>query len=296
MKDISEVLYRVMAASMRAVRAGQEDRVISVSYKSDKTLLTEVDKASESAGLKLLFSELSVDFGVQTEERGTVRFGNFRVLFDPLDGTKPFSVGASTSTIILGVTDALTGFVTYCLVGEPASGRVWMCKTGNGTHLMRYDFAFNYYKHGETSKCVVLPPQENASGSTVFIDLYPGFTRQGRTIMSDVECRNLFQRLFCPCGVSMLGSNGLHHALVANGGRGIIGAITTAVGGPWDVCPVLLVLESGGFANAFRVSNDGNLIECNPLKVDSYDILITATSRSNLEFLISTLFAVKNQV
>jgi fructose-1,6-bisphosphatase/inositol monophosphatase family enzyme len=126
--------------------------------------------------------------------------------------------------------------------------------------------------------------------STVYLDLYPGFTRDGCKTLSTQEQSKLFSMIHgSVSAVSMLGSNGLHHALVANGGKGVAGAITTALGGPWDVAPVALVLASGGAARAFSRGEDGIWVDRDPRDVYSYDFLVTGNSTATVEKLSQIL-------
>lgn len=56
-----------------------------------------------------------------------------------------------------------------------------------------------------------------------------------KQILNTKNQQALFASLIPVCKIQMPGSNGLNHALVANGGAYAAGAITTAIGGPWDV-------------------------------------------------------------
>jgi fructose-1,6-bisphosphatase/inositol monophosphatase family enzyme len=95
--------------------------------------------------------------------------------------------------------------------------------------------------------------------------------------MSDAVYGLLFARLFGLYKVQ-IGPNGINHVLVALGRRGVVGSITTALGGPWDVAPVLLILEAGGFAMGYW---NGKPVD--PVLVMKYNMLVTAASESELE-------------
>jgi len=79
----------------------------------------------------------------------------------------------------------------------------------------------------------------------------------------------------------------------------VAGSITTAIGGPWDVCGVKLVLNAGGAARAFavfeeRVETTGHppalvLEPRNPLDVMSYDILVCGNSCETVDSLVECL-------
>jgi fructose-1,6-bisphosphatase/inositol monophosphatase family enzyme len=124
----------------------------------------------------------------------------------------------------------------------------------------------------------------------VYLDCYAGFTKQDAQVLTDTECGTLMGSVFGNgTVVQMMGSNGLHHALVANGSEGVAGAITTAIGGPWDVSPVLLVLEAGGAARAFAVDTKGKFVEKNPLQTASYHFLVTGHDQTMVDCLSNKL-------
>jgi len=287
---IIDAMLNAVVASMKVVRQKQGGG-IKAEVKRDKSLLTATDKESESAGVAALLESLSGEIGIQAEERGKVRAGNGKVLFDPLDGTKPFVIGALTSTVIAAFYDETKKQVTACVVGEPASGRVWVAEAEKGAHMRKFDFATEQL--GPEVPVRVAPQLPLQSGATVFLDLYPGFTRKDCRVFSNEESAKLFAALFGKYGVTMLGSNGIHHALVANGAEGVAGAITTAIGGPWDVAPALLVLLAGGFARAFSVESDGSLKEQDPLDVFSYHFLVTGNTKETVDELSAALLSVR---
>ena len=78
----------------------------------------------------------------------------------------------------------------------------------------------------------------------------------------------------------LAGSNGLHHALVANGGFGARAAVTTALGGGWDAAAGFLVHKAGG-----RVLGYKNGVLINGLSVMKGDIFISANSQASAEVL-----------
>lgn len=86
------------------------------------------------------------------------------------------------------------------------------------------------------------------------------------------------------------GSNGVHHAIVANGNDTVVGAITTAQGGPWDCGGALTVLGAGGAAKGLRVTSDRWFEECDPLNPLDYDILVVANSDDTLDRLVHALY------
>jgi fructose-1,6-bisphosphatase/inositol monophosphatase family enzyme len=79
--------------------------------------------------------------------------------------------------------------------------------------------------------------------------------------------------------LSMPVSNGLNHALVANGGFGARAAVTTALGGPWDAAGVFLVQKAGGAVLGFK---NGVRLESG-LSVGRGDVFISANSPASAE-------------
>ncbi|KKU68821.1 MAG: hypothetical protein UX89_C0001G0012 [Parcubacteria group bacterium GW2011_GWA2_47_16] len=287
-----EVLLAALVASMKVVRKNQGIGNHEVEVKRDNSLRTITDRESEQAMLDVIIPRLSGGVGVQVEEKGMIRVGNggLKILGDALDGTITFVRGALGSTVIIAVYDGVAKRVTLCLVGEPASGRVWVAEADKGTRVRKFDFATEQF--GPEVPVHVAEPLPLGSGATVFLDLYPGFTRKDARVFSVEECVRLFRKIFGKYGVTMLGSNGIHHALVANGAEGVAGAITTAIGGPWDVAPALLVLQAGGFARAFSVEPDGSLKEQDPLDVFSYHFLVTGNTQATVDELSEALLTV----
>lgn len=287
--DILPILLDALEASMEVVGTYQGGHLPSdIEHKADNTIVTVADKASESAAAAILQERLT-GFDFHFEERGQV--GNaesrYSVWVDPLDGTAPFANGANTSTVIIAVNDNERKRVTHCLVGEPGvTGKIWYAIEGQGTEIIdRLDFSDQ--DHPARVWDGTLNPK-----SGVLLDLYPDFRGKGYEALSNEEQHKLFSLLFGKAQIRMLGSNGYHHALVANGGEGMAGAITVAYGGPWDCAPVLLVLEAGGAARAF--STDGQyFIEQHPLDVMSYRFLVTGNNQETVDTLSTALFELR---
>lgn len=263
-------LYAAVFASMEKVAQGQwRDRLST--EKSDGTLVTAIDLESEAAAM-LYLQEIGLD--IWPEEVG--HSGDFKtdevILYDPLDGTAPFTNGAMSSTVSAAIYDHKRKVVTACVVGEPVSGRVWCAVSGSGVWRMdsRHCFVDDVLKSALVRKvsASVMSPK-----STVYLDLSPGFKKgNGYPDIPSEVWGQFFPKVFSCSRVNMFGTNCGHHALVANGDEGAVGAVTTALGGPWDVAPVMLVLEAGGQARAFS-TKDGQLTEVSPLAVSDYNLV-----------------------
>lgn len=279
MNEIITAMRNAVKASMVVVQQAQNRQAqvqLGIEQKSDGTIVTNVDKTSETAALGCLDGIL-----VQAEEGGVVRGlmgvhnSRYAVRLDPLDGTAPFTNGASTSTVIAALFDQEEEKVVGVIVGEPATGRIW-----------------------ETFPNQLIKTRvwigEMGPKTVVYTDFYPNFSRKGCRTLDNCEQGDLFARLFGNAMVNMMGSNGLHHALVANGGQNVTGAITTAIGGPWDVAPVKLVLDAGGAARAFSRPESGEWIERDPLAIDTYDFLVTGNSQVTVDKLSEILTTLPN--
>jgi hypothetical protein len=77
----------------------------------------------------------------------------------------------------------------------------------------------------------------------------------------------------------------------------IAASVTLAVGGPWDLLGVLLVLNGGGVAQGYRVVRDEQnrfvgLQRVDPLDILRYDVLITANNADTLATVEAQLLAV----
>ena len=269
-----EASMRAVQASMEVVK-GYQLRESPVGFseikEGDKTLKTIVDELSEFA-TKCIMGDAFPDARFHVEEAGHTKGSlDISILIDGLDGTRAFVNGLVTSTVIIGAYDHIKKQVVGCTIGEPISGRVW-----------------------QACESVVVPDFGVWQGpldeqATVLFDVSHGFNRGNRKIFTDSKVAYLFGNLAHRCKVLMPGSNGLHQALVAHGAEYMAGSITTAIGGPWDVCGVLLVLEAGGVACAFRMLRNSKMVMVDPLDVMSYDLLVCANNQSTLDVLVDCL-------
>lgn len=290
---------KFMRAGINAIRKSMDiiapyltkDKTIGESKikEEDKTLLTIVDSESEKA----LYEELREAFPATpiVREEGGLSKGisdgseDYIILGDPVDGTAALVGGVPTSTIICSVYSKSKKQIIATVIGEPSYRRIWFVMPGTGCFLAKCTkiTGITEYIH-----CKVWDGEYNPK-SLVFLDPSPGFTRKGRTILSDQEVRSLFCELYGKVNVFLCGSNGEHHALVANGCERVAGAITQAIGGPWDVSGALLVKQAGGICAAFTMTEDRRLVEKDPLDIMDYDILVSANNERTLAFLCECL-------
>jgi len=277
-----------VVAGMQVVRAYQlRDKTIGeASIKSaDDTFLTVADRECGEvlrAHVRQHFTGVRSnieDVGVSTEQSKVTVYG------DPVDGTLPFTVGLPTSTVILGAYDTDTKQVLACIIGEPASGRLWYTRNSQ-CYAATWDFTKKEL-HNERQVTVW---QGVLSGNTaVCLDNPQGFKRSGRQILTHEQVGQLLVKL-AKYRLLLAGSNGLHQAVLAQGNDKMAGAITSAIGGPQDVCGVRLVLDAGGAARAFRVTDDRKLAEESPYAIEDYDILVVGNNPGTVDELSQVLY------
>jgi myo-inositol-1(or 4)-monophosphatase len=272
------LMHTAVRRGMKVVREAQlhpkPARVADI--KSDGTLVTSTDKQSEKEIHDVLRSLPGTRF---LGEEGT-RSGEGEILLiaDPLDGTRAFSIGLATSTVIVAALreDRVVAVVT----GEPSTGRIWSTWEDKPTML----------EGGVRETPEEVSVWKGSLGgkrqAVVFTDLSCGFTRSGRQIFTDEQVLRLIGAISAHARLLMPGSNGLHLALVANGGEFMAGQVTTAVGGAWDVASVLLVLNAGGAARAFSTKS-GALEEVDPLRIFDVDIIVTGNCELTVDLLVN---------
>lgn len=202
-------------------------------------------------------------------------------LVDPLDGTRPFSIGAQTSTAIISLVNPANKQIVAAVICELATGRI-MSSCGDRPRL-----SWN----GAESFCSV-SPQTLSVQSSLFLDYARGFARNAQQVTSASQSSKLLLGLNELGHLSMLGSNGLHHLMVAAGRAGAVGGITMAVGGPWDLGGAFLILKAGGHCKAllFR-GGDCVKSDCNPLNPFEYNVLIYGNSSQTVQAIYEKLEA-----
>ena len=287
----SKASLQAIRESMNIVRSyqlGNKSMPSATVKEADQTLLTIADGESGQAAQRIM-QQAFPEANFNTEDVGeTTGKSSLRIMIDPIDGTKPFTNGLPTSTVIISAYDDNTRKVIACIIGEPISGRIWHTTSEQTLRSITYP-------HFSTE---TLPPSTTWQGelnktSTVLLDISSGFTRSGKQILTDEQTAQLFSRLAKKSQILMLGSNGSHQAAVANGSDRMAGAITTAIGGPWDVCGVLLVLNAGGAAKAFSMDENRKLVAKNPLAVTSYDILVVGNNQTTVSHLSALLLSLQ---
>lgn len=287
-----QAMIEATLAGMKVVRKGQRNPVGTVEVKQGdghNTVVTKWDKLSEQVMLSVL---AQTGINVLSEEIGFVQnaTGEQSLVFlvDPLDGSKPFAIGAPTSTVSIGLYYTSRQTVTAVVVGEPATGRVLYAREGGGTKMFWHDFAAGLISAEaqvlNVEQCRVSSGPFGPSGVTL-VDCYHGFRLKDHPITLNAVWGRLMSALNEQGIVYNFGTNCGHHALVALGRSSVRGAITTCRGGPHDIAAGLLVAEAGGVTRCFS-DKSGRLVEVGPLAVVEANFMVSAVSAEAAEELV----------
>lgn len=283
-----------MAASMRVVRNYQlrnKTRQGATKTKKDDTFVTIVDRESGEAAMKHL-RQLPNRYEIKAEDvdgRDNSSATNV-ILSDNVDGTNAMLIDLATSTVIIADYDKSKRQIVSCIIGEPVRATTWLATPQQAT--VRHQFKEDGSGVMEP-KITSVWQGELSQKATIFLDISHGFARENgtRQVSTDATMARLFAELIPQTKILLPGSNGLMHALVANGGEGLAGGITTAMGGEWDAAGVYLVLRAGGVARAFRMSSDRKLIEADPLDPYAYDMVAFGNNERTVNKLVDALHA-----
>lgn len=295
---------KAITASFRQIRPFLLDQkdLGAIQTKPDQTLLTIADKRSEGVGFAVLraaFPEVAI---IREESGLSAGSADWEIWYDPIDGTAPFTIGAPTSTVICAAYDAVNKTLLSVAIGEPAYRRIWMASKGDGCKLVILN---NEYEVEQSNYKKVWDGKLNHS-TAVFLDITTGFLRtigkrpitddtvvyEGglRAVLQDRVTKKIVKQLASNTRLQLYGSNGMHHALVANGNDKVVGGFTLAMGGQWDAAGALLITEAGGVCLAIAIEWIDIVHEIfnvrtekkDPLNPADYDILIYANNQDNL--------------
>lgn len=288
---ITATLIEAVCGSMRIVQQYQLYGVPVSKLKDDGTSVTVVDLESEAAALAIL-AKTGLD--IWPEEAGVPSvFTTEEVIFiDPIDGTRPFIIGAPTSVVIAATYHWQEKRMTRCVIGVPANGKVWVAVAGEGCWVFVRTLEPIEEDVSRLRRCNVWQGELNQR-STVLLGLYPGFKKSGYPVIEDRVWGEFFASLYGNTAISNLGASGIDLALVANGGEGVAGSVASGFSGPWDIAGVLMVLEAGGYARAFDLLAGGELVEVNPLTVPDVYFLVTGNNQRTVNTLVQKLHQLK---
>lgn len=289
-----EVAMEALVKSSKYIREvilGKTD-LTEYAVKGDKTLVTFVDKKSQDIStpiIKKAFPNLNLN---QEESGGDKEdLGSDIVLYhDPLDGTRGFLIGGATSTIILAAYNRKKKQVLAVATMEPSTGRFWFSARKKGAFLNYFDYGKKEW--GSDWKRMKVNGSEISQAGSVLVDANHSFKRKivsgsyKRILTSDG--RLLITKMIEEergKEASIGGSNGLHYSLVAMGRPTLVGNITTAVGGPFDIAGLLHVVEAGGVAQCYYLTDNREICKLESQNIESADIAIAANSPKTLDLL-----------
>lgn len=262
--------------------------------KGDKTVVTEVDRRSQELSRQIILRQFP-DVRLNQEEAES-ESGNDSspIVFyhDPLDGTGGFLIGGPTPTIILGAYDSRNKNILAVATMEPVTGRFWFSAAGQGAWINRFNYNSESFDSVDGTSIKV--NQGRVEGSHILVDVSHPFarkTKEGvlRQILYKQGRRELTNSIEdVGAKEASFYTNGGHYALVATGRPTIVGNITTAIGGPFDIAGLIHVIEAGGQGCCYQIleGEERKLKRLeNPLDIENADLAIAANNELTLETL-----------
>ena len=207
--------------------AGFESRSFSVERKADRSEVTEIDRATESAISTLLRAERP-DYSLYGEEHGVVGPSNARRqwVIDPIDGTSNFVRGVPVWATLIALVD--DGVPVLGVVSAPALHRRWWATQGSGAQMSI---------HAGAARAIRVSSTDELRRASASVTVSESWHDAGKTTQLD-----RLQR-----GVARLRNYGdfWQHMLVA---EGVVDFAIDAIGlGPYDIAAIAaIVSEAGG--------------------------------------------------
>ena len=171
---------------------------------------------------------------------------------------------------------------------EPSTGRFWFSSKANGAFLNRYDYNTGKFD-SEDGRQIHVNNREGLNGSHVLVDVDHGFERttlegKKKQILYPKERRELYRSIEAEGGkVASFYTNGGHFALTSMGNPTVIGNITTAIGGPFDIAGIRHVLEAGGEAQCYEITERKLYALSDSQDIEAADMVIAANNKNNLK-------------
>ncbi|MDH7515257.1 MAG: inositol monophosphatase family protein [Bacteroidota bacterium] len=191
-------------------------------------LVTEADRASEEAIVSVIHRAFP-DHDILGEEGGRrARYGAYRWIIDPLDGTTNFAHGLPIYSVSIGVENQ--GEIIAGVVFDPSTGEMFMAEKGAGS-----------YCNGKRLRVSTVDSLERA----MLVTGFPYRVRENPDL-----CQERFLAFLIRAqAVRRLGSAALDCAYVA---AGRFDGFWETVLNPWDkAAGVLLIEEAGGIVSDF---------------------------------------------
>ncbi len=186
-----------------------------VYYKEDKTIVTCVDKEINKLVIDKAKSKFPNYSVLGEEESYLLDDSEYIWVVDPIDGTKPFSIGVPISTFALALVAKTDGQPILAVVYDPFMDRIFVAQKDKGA----------------TCNGKIIKVSEDDIGSKML------FCGHGSTI--DVM-KNFKNVRFTPLTFSSSVYMGM---LVASGK---VAVYIKSGGSPWDVATIKLIVEEAG--------------------------------------------------
>ncbi|MDZ7824753.1 MAG: inositol monophosphatase family protein [Gammaproteobacteria bacterium] len=229
------------------VRAVDRVDLLKVEEKQRNDLVSEVDRAAESAIVEILHKAFP-DHSIIGEESGRVVTGksDYTWIIDPLDGTTNFLHGIPHFAVSIGCT--LKGRLEHAVVLDPLRDEAFIASRGKGAQLNDKRIRVTRRQHLEQAVVGTgIPFRDVNDHLSAYMAQLEAVTRRAR-------------------GVRRAGSAALDLAYVAAGRFDAFWEIGLK---PWDMAAgALLVTEAGGLVSDFEggpgFMDSGNIVCGNP--------------------------------
>jgi histidinol-phosphatase len=205
---------------------------LSVSTKSDGSVVTEADLATETEIRRLLTEYAPLD-GVIGEEHGVSGGDTRRWYVDPIDGTSSFVAGRPEWATMVALEEGPR--LLAAAISSPALGRRWYAASGDGAWASGDGGRMRVSRVAvpELARVSAWPPpfRQKPRWSTVV----EGFVRQVE--LAGAAVKGLRHKPTRDTGFPNAG------VLLAAGG---LEGFLLCGGGPWDLAPLVLLVEEAG--------------------------------------------------
>jgi histidinol-phosphatase len=209
-----------------------------VSTKTDGSVVTQADMAAETAMRRILADEVPSD-AIVGEEHGATGGGDRRWLIDPIDGTSSFVAGFPEWATMVALESE--GAIEVAVISCPALDRRWHASRGGGTWgvpIARQSgepmpLAVSRVALSEMARVAAWPPAHRQKPESAGI--VEGFVE--RAIRSGATVKGRDTKPTRDTGFPNAG------VLVA---AGAIDGFLLCGGGPWDIAPLVLLVEEAG--------------------------------------------------
>jgi myo-inositol-1(or 4)-monophosphatase len=225
---IRDVALRAVKEAGAILREGLEQARI-VEYKSDKNLVTDVDRRSEQAIATLVRRELPGHSLVSEEGTRIQGDSGYRWFVDPLDGTTNYAHGYPCFAVSIGVEKE--GELVYGVVYDPTLEELFTAERGEGAFLNGKRLRVSSVSHLSNALLATGFPSDVATAKENNLNHFANFMKRAQAVRRP-------------------GSAALDLCYVAAGRFDGFWELRL---NPWDVAAgTLLVLESGGMVTDLK--------------------------------------------